>query len=213
MGVQRPANPMEYVHDINAMTPSTDAEILAEYRSGRREIALTAFVRKHQRFVMSVAMRHAVSLHDAEDAAQEVFLRVATKLGEFQGQSSVQTWLYRITVNVCTSMHRKRKLTSFFGFGEAEGEIDIPNTDRDTSHEAEHNEFDAYIKRVLSTLPPKQRETFCMRHYDELSYEEIAEITGTSEGALKANYHWAVKKIAEEVRSSEYYANWKEGTR
>ena len=204
---------MEYLHDITAMTPSTDAEILAEYRTGRRDAALTAFVRKHQRFVISVALRHSVSPHDAEDAAQEVFLRVATKLGEFQGNSSLQTWLYRITVNICTSMHRKRKFTSFFGFGEAEGELDVPSTSPAPSHSAEHNEFDAYMKRVLATLPPKQRETFCMRHYDELSYEEISEITGTSEGALKANYHWAVKKIAEEVRSSEYYANWKEGTR
>ena len=201
---------MELVHDIIRMTPQTDAEILDAYRNGSRDLALTAFVRKHQRFVMSVALRHSTSREDAQDASQEVFLRVASKLGEFQGNSSLQTWLYRITVNVCTSMHRRRKLTLFFGFGEAEGELDVPSTDRAASHEAEQNEFDAYIKRVLASLPPKQRETFCMRHYDELSYEEISEITGTSEGALKANYHWAVKKLAEELRSSEYYANWKE---
>ncbi|MEY2719020.1 MAG: hypothetical protein RLZZ273_386 [Bacteroidota bacterium] len=201
---------MELVHDITCMTPQTDAEILDAYRNGSRDQALTAFVRRHQRFVMSVALRHSTSREDAQDASQEVFLRVASKLGEFQGNSSLQTWLYRITVNVCTSMHRRRKLTSFFGFGEAEGEIQVASADHGTSHTAEHNEFDTYIKRVLSTLPPKQRETFCMRHYDELSYEEISQITGTSEGALKANYHWAVKKIAEEVRSSEYYANWKE---
>lgn len=204
---------MELAHDINAMTIKTDAEILAEYQQGSREVALTAFVRKHQRFVMSVALRHCVSREDAQDASQEVFMRVASKLGEFQGNSSLQTWLYRITVNVCTSIHRKRKLSSFFGFGEAEGEIDLPSPDRSTSHEAEHNEFDAYIKGVLSGLPPKQRETFCMRHYDELSYEEISEITGTSEGALKANYHWAVKKIAEELRQSEYYEHWMENGR
>jgi RNA polymerase sigma-70 factor (ECF subfamily) len=70
-----------------------------------------------------------------------------------------------------------------------------------------------YIKQVLSGLPPKQREAFCMRHYDELSYEEISAITGTSEGALKANYHWAVKKIAEALRQSEYYAHWMENGR
>ena len=204
---------MELVHDINAMTLQTDAEILTEYRQGSREVALTAFVRKHQRFVMSIALRHSASREDAQDASQEVFLRVATKLGEFQGNSTLQTWLYRITVNVCTSIHRKRKFSSFFGFGEAEGELDVPSSDRATSHEAEHNEFDAYIKRVLASLPPKQRETFCMRHYDELSYEEISEITGTSEGALKANYHWAVKKIAEVLRQSEYYAHWIENGR
>jgi RNA polymerase sigma-70 factor (ECF subfamily) len=204
---------MELVHDITTMTPQTDAEILAEFRQGSRDVALTAFVRKHQRFVLSVALRHAISRQDAEDAAQEVFVKASQKLGEFQGNSTLQTWLYRITVNVCTSIHRKRKFTTFFGFGEAEGEMDVASSDRMPSHQAEHNEFDVYIKQVLSGLPPKQREAFCMRHYDELSYEEISAITGTSEGALKANYHWAVKKIAEALRQSEYYAHWMENGR
>ena len=201
---------MELVHDITAMTPQTDAEILAEYQHGSREAALTAFVRKHQRFVMSVALRHAISRQDAEDAAQEVFVKASQKLGDFNGNSTLQTWLYRITVNVCTSIHRKRRFVTFFGFGEAEGEMDVASPERMPSYQTEHNEFDTYIKQVLSGLPPKQRETFCMRHYDELSYEEISAITGTSEGALKANYHWAVKKIAEALRQSEYYAHWME---
>lgn len=201
---------MELVHDITAMTPQTDAEILAEYQHGSREAALTAFVRRHQRFVMSVALRHTNSRQDAEDAAQEVFIKASQKLGEFQGNSTLQTWLYRITVNVCTSIHRKRRFVTFFGFGEAEGEMDVASPERMPSYQTEHNEFDTYIKQVLSGLPPKQCETFCMRHYDELSYEEISAITGTSEGALKANYHWAVKKIAEALRQSEYYANWME---
>jgi RNA polymerase sigma factor (sigma-70 family) len=201
---------MELVHDINAMTLQTDAEILAEYRQGSREAALTAFVRRHQRFVMSVALRHSVSREDAEDAAQEVFVKASQKLGEFHGNSTLQTWLYRITVNVCTSIHRKRRFVAFFGFGEAEGEMDVASPERMPSHQTEHNEFDAYIKQVLSGLPPKQREAFCMRHYDELSYEEISALTGTTQGALKANYHWAVKKIAEALRQSEYYAHWME---
>jgi len=201
---------MELVHDITHMTLQTDAEILAEYRQGSREAALTAFVRKHQRFVMSVALRHAISRQDAEDAAQEVFVKASQKLGDFNGNSTLQTWLYRITVNVCTSIHRKRRFVTFFGFGEAEGEMDVASPERMPSYQTEHNEFDTYIKQVLSGLPPKQRETFCMRHYDELSYEEISAITGTSEGALKANYHWAVKKIAEALRQSEYYAHWME---
>ncbi len=201
---------MELVHDITHMTLQTDAEILAEYRQGSREAALTAFVRKHQRFVMSVALRHAISRQDAEDAAQEVFVKASQKLGDFNGNSTLQTWLYRITVNVCTSIHRKRRFVTFFGFGEAEAEMDVASPERMPSYQTEHNEFDTYIKQVLSGLPPKQRETFCMRHYDELSYEEISAITGTSEGALKANYHWAVKKIAEALRQSEYYAHWME---
>ncbi|MBK9183721.1 MAG: sigma-70 family RNA polymerase sigma factor [Ignavibacteria bacterium] len=66
--------------------------------------------------------------------------------------------------------------------------------DHSPSTHAEQSEFETYFRSVLNTVPPKQRETFCMRYYDELSYEEISAITGTSEGALKANYHWAVKR-------------------
>jgi RNA polymerase sigma-70 factor (ECF subfamily) len=64
------------------------------------------------------------------------------------------------------------------------------------------------MQRVLAELPTKQRETFCLRFYDELTYEQISQLTGTSQGALKANYHWAVKKIAERLRTTEFYEHW-----
>jgi RNA polymerase sigma-70 factor (ECF subfamily) len=167
-------------------------------------------VRKHQRFVLAVALRHMPTREDAEDIAQDVFVRVAQKLGDYRGESTMQTWLYRITVNLCRSHHRKNKLLAVFGIGHGEYEIDVTSHDPLPSHQAEHNEFDAYVRSVLAEIPPKQRETFCMRFYDELSYDEISDITGTSVGALKSNYHWAIKKLADAMKNSEYYHEWKE---
>ncbi|MBK9183549.1 MAG: sigma-70 family RNA polymerase sigma factor [Ignavibacteria bacterium] len=104
-----------------ALILDSDADILDAYRTGQQDRAITAFVRRHQRFVYSVAFRQLSHVEDAQDAAQEVFLRASQKLGEFKGDSTLQTWLYRITVNVCLNMRRKKRFLSFFAIGEGEG--------------------------------------------------------------------------------------------
>jgi RNA polymerase sigma-70 factor (ECF subfamily) len=187
----------------------TDSQILEAYKTGEREKAATAFVRKHQRFVYSVAMRHLNNVEDARDAAQETFIRALARLDSFRGDSALQTWLYRITVNVSLSMLRRKRFTSFFGLGEAEGEQDVASdAQASPDQHARTSEFERFFTTVLNKIPRKQRETFCMRYYDELSYDEISEMVGTSVGALKANYHWAVKKIAAHLRASEFYEQW-----
>lgn len=190
------------------LTLDSDAQILEAYRTGFADQATTAFVRKHQRFVLSVAYRQLLSMEDARDASQEVFLRALKNLHSFKGESTLQTWLYRITVNVCHNLRRKNRFLSFFAVGEAEGERDVQALRELNPHEqTEQTDFERFFAKVLTTLPPKQRETFCLRYYDELSYEEISLALGTSVGALKANYHWAVKKIAEAIQASEYARN------
>jgi len=184
----------------------TDPQIIAHYLNGERDAAASAFVRRHQRFVLSVAMRYLNDTEDARDAAQETFIRAFKGFSNFRGDSSVPTWLYRITKNVCINKIRKDKFLSFLSFGDAEGE-----RGSDHSHEISpeqrtlNTDFEQFFSGVLKTLPEKQRETFCLRYYDELSYEEISAMVGTSVGALKANYHWAVKKIAAALNESEYH--------
>lgn len=187
---------------------SIDDEILEALRAGERDRAITVLVRRYQRFVYSVALRQMNHVEDAQDITQDVLLRAARFVDGFQQQSSLQTWLYRITINQCRSEFRRRRIKSFFGIGNEEGQIDVASAGPLPSEHAEQNDFDFFMQKVLATLPPKQRETFCLRFYDELSYEQISIITGTSQGALKANYHWAVKKIAEKLKNSEYYAHW-----
>lgn len=196
------------------LTLDTDTAILEAHRAGDTERAATAFVRRHQKFVYSVALRN---LHhheeNAKDATQEVLVRALRGLESFKGESTLQTWLYRITVNVCNNMRRKQRLLSFFSVGDDDHERDVVAIDSlSPADVVAQQDFLRYLDRVLDSLPRKQRETFCLRYFDELSYEEISEMVGTSVGALKANYHWAVKKIAEQLRTSDFYAAWMEST-
>ncbi len=186
----------------------TDGQILEALRSGDRDRAATAFVRTHQQFVYAVALRHLRNHEDARDAAQETFLKALKALDRFEQHASFRTWLYKITVNTCISMQRKRRFMSFFAVGEGEDERDVPARQLHPDEQAVQSEFEIFLNDVIETLPPKQRETFCLRYFDELSYEEISAMVGTSIGALKANYHWATKKIADRLRESEYYQEW-----
>lgn len=192
------------------LTLDNDADLVEAFRTGDRDRAATAFVRRHQRFVLSIAYRYLSSMDDAQDAAQDVFIRAIQGMDRFKGESSLQTWLYRITVNVCSNMRRRKRIVSFFAFGEGEGEQDVVSTQPPPSQQSEQSDFEHYFRGVLAKLPEKQRETFCLRYYDELSYDEISQMVGTSVGALKANYHHAVKKIATALRTSDYYETWLE---
>lgn len=191
-----------------AETNPVDAEILEALREGERDAAVSMLVRRYQRFIYSVALRQMNHVEDAQDITQEVLMRAVRFVDGFQQQSSLQTWLYRITINQCRSEFRRRRIKSFFGIGSNEDEIDVAAATPLPSQLAEERDFDEYMQKVLAKLPPKQRETFCLRFYDELSYEQISAMTGTSQGALKANYHWAVKKIAEQLKNTEYYSLW-----
>lgn len=192
------------------ITLETDDQILEAFRAGEQERAMSAFVRVHQQFVYAVALRQLRHHEDARDVAQDAFLKAFKALDRFKGDSTLKTWLYRITMNTAISLQRKRKFMSYFSTGEGEGEIDVPSLSLSPADHTQQTEFERFFDIVLDTLPPKQRETFCLRYFEELSYGEISKMLGTSEGTLKANYHWAVKKIAERVRKSDYYDEWLE---
>ncbi len=171
-----------------------DQEIVKAFAAGDTDAAAHAFVRKYQSFVFATALRYLKHSDDAEDAAQESFIKAIRALPRFRGESSLSTWLYRITVNVCKGVLRKRKLRTMVGLESVApfATSTTPGPDRLT----ESNDFEARFEVLLSTLPPKQRETFVLRYYEQFSYEEISAMLGTSVGGLKANYHQAAKKLA-----------------
>ena len=182
-----------------------DTDIVREYTGGNREQAATVFVRKYQNFVFSTALRFLKSYDDADDAAQEIFIKALKSMEKFRGDSSLKTWLYRITMNVCTNMSHKKKIFGFFGSKDSEDSEfnnvvdDSPMPDR----KIESEEFEEKFLKALSKLPEKQRETFALRYFDEMPYEEISAVLGTSVGGLKANYFQAVKKLAEFIKKEE----------
>ena len=131
---------------------------------------------------------------DADEIVQEVFLVMYDKLKNFNFQSSLFTWIYRITITRSINYIKKQKLRKFISFDSPEN-IGL-STDEDVVKSIEDKEKLNKLNEVLKQLPAKQREVFILRHFDELSYEEIAQITGKSVGGLKANYFHAFEKVS-----------------
>lgn len=171
--------------------------IVKEYQATKSERSATAFVRMYQQFVFATALRFTQNYDDADDVAQEVFIKALNSLSSFKGDSNIKTWLYRITTNLCMNFKRKKSFLSLFSKDDsAEEFFNVISNEMNPQQKMESEEFTAKFYKALSELPEKQRETFALRYFDEMPYEEISKLLGTSVGGLKANYFQAVKKLA-----------------
>ena len=131
---------------------------------------------------------------DADDLTQEVFLKVWKNLENFRQDAQLYTWLYRIATNECLTFLSSKKRKFFLPINDVAAEL---AEKIDASADISGDEIQLKLQKALLKLPDKQRLVFNMKYYDDLKYEEISEILGTSVGALKASYHLAVKKIEE----------------
>lgn len=138
---------------------------------------------------------------DADEIVQEVLLVIYKKLKDFQFKSSLYTWIYRITTTRCLNYLKKRKIKVMIGLDD--NEALMLNSNEDIINNLEDKEQVERIEKILQEVPAKQREVFIFRTYNELSYEEISQITGKSVGGLKANYFHAVQKITELMQRYE----------
>ena len=132
---------------------------------------------------------------DADDLTQEVFIKVWKSLDNFRAESSLFTWLYRIATNECLNYLNKKKRRFFLPINDVNEELSNKIDKGDPLMDGD--EIQMKLQKALLKLPDKQRLVFNMKYFDEMKFEEIAEITSTSVGALKASYHHAVKKIEE----------------
>ena len=130
---------------------------------------------------------------EASDVAQDAFVRAYAKLRGFRSASGLYTWLYKITLNIGLNVLRKRKSRSFIRLSEPSApQLSISaNQERDISRTELRNR----IEEAIAELPTKQRAIFVLRQYDELSHREIAGVVGSSEGAVRAGYFHAVRKL------------------
>jgi RNA polymerase sigma-70 factor (ECF subfamily) len=138
-------------------------------------------------------VRRFVNSHeDADDLLQEIFLKVWAALPSFRGESQLFTWVWRIATNETLNHLRKEKVRAALKFSSVDAEMErrIQADPYFKGTQAERELAKAVLK-----LPEKQRQVFIMRWWDDLSYEEMSAITGTSVGALKASYHIAQEKI------------------
>ena len=122
-----------------------------------------------------------------------MFLKAWNSLGDFQNKSKFSTWLYRIAINESLDFIRKQKLTASIS---ADEDLSVANKLMADEY-FDGDETQALLQEAISRLPDVQRMVFNLRYYDEMKYSEISNLLNTSEGALKASYHLAVKKITE----------------
>ncbi|MGQ9820037.1 MAG: RNA polymerase sigma factor [Candidatus Kapaibacteriales bacterium] len=182
----------------------SDDEIIRQYEVGDLDFAALQLVLKYKNFVYLTAFRYVKNHFDAEDLTQDVFIKALEKINSFRKGSSLKTWLYRITVNFAKNHLRRKKIISAFSFFSANDQESVENIEKDIpmkaeTHELEMNEVEEIFLKAVASLPEKQREVFALRFFDELDYQSISELLGTSVGGLKANYFHAIKKIAKQM--------------
>ncbi|TNF40221.1 MAG: sigma-70 family RNA polymerase sigma factor [Cytophagales bacterium] len=170
-----------------------DQKILEQISSPfTRELGFRLLIETYQKKVYHVIRRMVLIHEDADDLTQNTFIKAYRYLEKFEGNSSLFTWLYRIATNETLTFLEKKKKRFFFSIDDhqerLESYLDQPgNFDGD--------QIQIKLQKALLLLPEKQRLVFNLKHQEDLSYEQISEITGTSVGALKASFHHAVKKI------------------
>lgn len=173
------------------MNDISDNEILNLFKQNSN-YALNLLINKYQKQIYWHVRRIVIDHDDANDIVQNTFIKVWRNIKDFRNDSKLYTWIYRIATNESITF-LKRKKTLFF--------IPLINVEKelinkiDDSHFFNGDEIQKKLQKAILLLPEKQRIVFNMKYYDNMKYEDMEEILGTSIGALKASYHLAIKKI------------------
>lgn len=177
----------------------TDKEILDLYNSGQRELAFKGLVNSYSERLYWHVRRFLCSHEDTDDLLQDIFVKIWSSLSTFRGESQLYTWLYRIATNESLNFLQKQKIRAALQFESMTSKIE-ERIDEDTLMDGDQLQRD--LMKGIQRLPSKQRTVFIMRWFENLSYEDISEILGTSVGALKASYHFASEKIKAELEKN-----------
>lgn len=167
-----------------------DRALVAACLAGRRE-AFDEIVARHRRAVYRVCYRFVGNHEDATDLAQESFLRAYRALRNFKGESAVGTWLHRIAVNLslnAVSGRARRGETS-------DDRVEPVGLEPDAMSRVLTEERAERVREAIARLPPRQRATLILRVYQEMSHQEIADVLGSSVGAVKANFFHALNNL------------------
>jgi RNA polymerase sigma-70 factor (ECF subfamily) len=172
---------------VNCSEEELSMELL---REGVGPEIFAEIVRRYQRPIYYHCRNLLVSHDDADDAVQNALIKIWQNASQFKGESLLRTWIYRIATNESINLIRKRKPT--IDFDEAQPEMaEMITEDLYLSGD----EIARKLQKAMCFLPFKQKLVFTLRYFEDLSYADIALLTSTSKGALKASYHHAVKKL------------------
>lgn len=171
-----------------------DQDILLKFQNPEtRQMGFNLLVRKYQKRVYWLIRKMVIDHDDAHDVSQEVFVRIWYHLDDFRAESGLFTWIYRIATNECLGFLRKKRRRFFLPIHDVEGELSGKLQSGGAHFSGD--EIQEKLQLAILKLPEKQRLVFNMKYFEDITYEEMSAILGTSVGALKASYHHAVQKI------------------
>jgi len=177
----------------------SDDELLEKIKNGEKPTRHFEILVKKYQIRVYWLIRRMVSCHeDASDIMQEVFLKAWKAIPEFRGDSGFFTWLYRIATNETLSFLNRKKKQSLVSDADLSG---YSSASIQAESSLGEQEIEFKIHKAIALLPEKQRIVFQLRYYEEMKYEEMAELLKTSEGALKTSYHHAAKKVEKFITS------------
>ncbi|MBK7131403.1 MAG: RNA polymerase sigma factor [Bacteroidales bacterium] len=173
----------------------TDLKIIEECRSGNLE-NFRKLVQMTSPFAFSVAFRMLGDEDQAKDIVQETMVTIWQKLNKIKSAEAYKTWIYRIVINKCYDQMRKKKANPEFSADENTWRLISDRISVEPSAELENSETAMIIKVLTNKLSPKQKAVFVLSDLEQMSQDEISEITGISKSGIKANLHYARKSIS-----------------
>ena len=170
-----------------------DKELLQQFHDPTtKERGYTRIIKKYQEKLYWHIRRLVVEHEDANDVLQNMFIKVWKGLENFREDSQLYTWLYRIATNESLTFLEQQKKRSSVSLSDVESGL---SNQLQADKHFDANKLEWKLQAAIQRLPEKQRVVFNLRYYDEMPYEKMSQVLETSEGALKASYHHAVKKI------------------
>ena len=174
-----------------------DKELLLQFNDpATKEIGFTAIIKKYQEKLYWHIRRMVVEHEDANDILQNMFIKVWKGLENFREDSQLYTWMYRIATNESLTFIQQQKKRTTLSISNDESGLSN-QIKADKNFDVKKAEWKSQL--AMQQLPDKQRAVFNLRYYNEMPYEEMSRVLETSEGALKASYHHAVKKIEDYI--------------
>jgi RNA polymerase sigma-70 factor (ECF subfamily) len=177
----------------HAAAADEDTLLVERFRAGHRD-AFEQLVRKYQKPLYFLVFRLVSDADEAQELTQRAFIKALAALAGFRGQAALRSWLYRIAINLAKNHIRDQsKFARNFPLEER------PEPARAAVDQLVLHEESLRLRQAVAQLPRKQRLTLELRVYEDLSFREVADVLGTSEGAAKVNYHYAVKRLKESL--------------
>ena len=175
------------------MTPYNESEVLKLLKSeSTQRAAFEMIVREYSELLYWQIRRMVLSHEDANDLLQNTFIKAWSNIDYFREEAKLSTWLYRIALNECLNFLNKQRANATVNIDDPETVI-MQKLESDPYFSGDSIQL--LLQKALQSLPEKQRMVFNLKYYQEMKYEEMSSIFGTSIGALKSSYHHAVKKI------------------